>query len=171
YRSDLCLFHHLLSARSEPVQVVDINAAAARSWMLEMKGRGLSNGTIARRVHALRSFWRFLQDTDTVDDDRLRKLSTPKRERKLPAYLRAEELRALLETARSHSDSFVAARDYALLAVAVYTGVRRSELLGLRLGDVDLTGKLMVVRGKGGKWRALPLCKWRRKREAVAEAA
>jgi integrase/recombinase XerC len=43
------------------------------------------------------------------------------------------------------------------MAVAVYTGVRRSELLGLRLGDVDLTGGLVVVRGKGGKWRMLPL--------------
>jgi len=157
YRSDLCLFRRLLSAQAEPVRINDISVVAARSWMLDMKGRGLSNSTIARRMHALKSFWRFLLDTDVVEDERLRKLGIPKRERKLPAYLCLDELRVLLEAAKSTPHPFVAARDYALMAVAVYTGVRRSELLGLRLGDLDLTGGLVVVRGKGGKWRMLPL--------------
>jgi site-specific recombinase XerD len=159
YRSDLCLFHSLLSAQSAQVYIDDITVAAARSWMLDMKGRGLSNSTIARRMHALKSFWRFLLDTEVVEDERLRKLGIPKRERKLPTYLGMDELRTLLETAKSHPDPLIAARDYALMAVAVYTGVRRSELLGLRLGDLDLTGGVMVVRGKGGKWRMLPLVK------------
>jgi hypothetical protein len=52
-----------------------------------MKGRGLSNSTIARRMHALKSFWRLLLDIDVVKDERLRKLGIPKRERKLPVYL------------------------------------------------------------------------------------
>lgn len=157
YRSDLCLFRSLLSTQAEPVCLDNITVAAARSWMLDMKGRGLSNSTIARRMHALKSFWRFLLDTDVVEDERLRKLGIAKRERKLPAYLGLDELRALLETAKSNPDPRVASRDYALMAVAVYTGVRRSELLGLRMGDIDLRGRLVVVKGKGGRWRVLPL--------------
>ena len=54
YRSDLCLFRRLLSAQAEPVRINDISVVAARSWMLDMKGRGLSNSTVARRMHALK---------------------------------------------------------------------------------------------------------------------
>ena len=164
YRSDLCLLLDFLGGRQNGTAVHEITTQMVRSWIVSMKERGLVNNTIARRVHALRSFWRYLLDTDLVNHDPLRKVSAPKQQRSLPRYLRAIELRALLDTAQKHRDPLIAFRNYAMMAVLIFTGVRRGELLSLRLGDVDLQERLLRVHGKGGKWRVVPLA------EEAAEA-
>ena len=75
----------------------------------------------------------------------------------MPTYLRRDELRAILDAAQQNRDVLVAFRNYAMMAVCIFAGVRRSELLDLRLGDVDSDAKMIRVRGKGRKWRAIPL--------------
>ena len=119
--------------------------------------RGLAGVTIAQRLHALRSLWRYLQDTGVATSDPVRRVSTPKRQHRLPRYLRVEELRALLDAAQRNRIVALAFRDYAILTVLAYTGIRKGELLGLRLDDVDLARGQITVRGKGAKWRAVPL--------------
>ncbi len=73
----------------------------------------------------------------------------------------------ILDAALEHRDVFVAFRNYALMAVAIFTDVRREELINLRLGDVDLEDGLLRVNGKGGKWRTVPLAE--EARTAVAD--
>ena len=171
YRSDLCLISQFIAQQrltasagsdehvesSQPVHVHQITTDLVRAWIVDMKERGLSNNTTARRIHALRSFWRYLLDTDIVDYDPLRKVSTPRRVRPVPTYLRADELRAILDAAQRYRDVLIAFRNYALMAVLIYTGIRRGELINLRLGDVDLQNRLLRINGKGGRWRVVPL--------------
>ena len=157
YRSDLCLLCEHLLKQKLGADIGDISKSCIRSWLVAMKGRGLSNNTIARRIHALRALWRYLLETEVTEDDPLRGISVPKRERSIPNYLHEDELRAILDAAQQHRDVFVAFRNYALMAVCIYTGVRRSELINLRLRDVDLDEGIIRVHGKARKWRVLPL--------------
>ena len=157
YRSDLRLFVKHVGGTEGVEMVEDVTTARIRSWILELKRKGLCSNSIARRIHALRSFWRYLADIEAVETDPLRRISLPKKERTLPQYLRADELRALLRAAQTNHITLVAFRNYALMAVLVYTGARRGELLSIRLGDVDLQERLLRVHGKGGKWRMVPL--------------
>lgn len=157
YRSDLRLFCDWLSQQQPEPSLEQVSLQTVRGWLVEMKSRGLAGTTIARRVHALRSFWRYLRESEIVEHDPLLKIRLPRRERALPEYLRAEELRALLDAAQRHPDVLVGIRNYALMATCIYTGVRRGELINLRLGDFDAQAGLLRVRGKGGKWRMIPL--------------
>ncbi|MBP8952097.1 MAG: tyrosine-type recombinase/integrase [Armatimonadetes bacterium] len=157
YRSDLRLFREHMDTEVGALDIESVTTQVVRAWIVQMKGAGLTNSTIARRVHALRSFWHYLADNDLVDQDPLRRISAPKKERKLPQYLRADELREILDAAQRHPVASVAFRDYAIMAVMIYTGIRKAELIGLRLADVDLVDGLLRVHGKGGKWRVVPL--------------
>jgi len=157
YRSDLRLFCGFMAEGVGATGTGDVTTQVVRAWIVSMKGDGLTNSTIARRVHALRSFWRYLTDNELVEHDPLRRITAPKKERKLPQYLRADELRAILDAAQKHHVACIAFRDYAIMAVMVYTGIRKGELIGLKLGDLDLVDGLLRVHGKRGKWRVVPL--------------
>ena len=80
YRSDLLLFSEFVEQQGHSSSVSEVTTGQGRAWVVDMKGRGLSNNTIARRIHALRTFWRYLLDTEQVDYDPLRKVSTPKKQ-------------------------------------------------------------------------------------------
>lgn len=157
YRSDLRLFCDFAAGGSEALDAEAVSTELVRAWVVSMKGSGLAGVTIARRLHALRALWRYLQETGAVAHDPVRRVSTPKREQRVPRYLRVEELRALLDAAQRNRIVALAFRDYAILAVLAYTGIRKGELLGLRLEDVDLARGHITVRGKGAKWRVVPL--------------
>lgn len=123
-----------------------------------MHERGLCANSVARRVAAFKSFWKYLCENDLASPSLLMKVRVPKRVRSLPQYLTADELRALLDVALSQRNAFSAFRDYAIMATFVYTGLRRAELLNLRLTDIDLAeGTLRVVSGKGRKTRMVPV--------------
>ena len=88
----------------------------------------------------------------------LLKVHAAKRQRSLPQYLSASELRTLLDAVIGQRNTFSAFRDYAIMATFVYTGLRRMELLNLKIADVDLAeGALRIVSGKGGKTRVIPI--------------
>ena len=138
--------------------MADISTPLVRRWIVDLKQRGLANSSIARHVYALRSYWAFLRDNDTVTHDPLRRVSTPKRQQTIPTCLTIDEARLLLAAAATHRDHVVAARDYAMMCTFVFAGLRRGELLNLEIGDVAFdAGTLYVRHAKGGKARGVPL--------------
>ena len=96
-------------------------------------------------------------DTELVTHDPLRKLAIPKYTRALPQDPRAEELRAILDAAQSHRDIVVRTRNYAVMAVCIYNGRRRGELITLKLSDLNLESRALRVCGQGRQWRVVPL--------------
>jgi|LSQX01.3.fsa_nt_gb integrase/recombinase XerC len=157
YLSDLRSFSAYACREGWDGTVEQVTAALIRSWMTAMKEEGRANATIARRLHGLRAFWRFLTDSELVDSDPTRKIAVPKYPRPLPEFLHADELRALLDAAQRNHSVLAAFRNYALIAVAIYTGLRRSELINLQLNDFDVERRVLRVNGKGGRWRVVPL--------------
>ncbi|MGD2218173.1 MAG: tyrosine recombinase, partial [Gemmatimonadales bacterium] len=127
---------------------------------------------------ALRSYFGFLQTLDVIDSDPCELLDGPKVGRALPTVLNQAEIERLLEV--PETDDPLRLRDWAILELMYATGLRISELVTLRVRDVDLEERLVKVRGKGSKERIIPfggaalealLVYLRESRPALAQAA
>ena len=135
-----------------------------RGWLADMAGRGLARTTVARRVSALRSFYRFCGRTGRIDINDLSWLRAPRPPKSVPKPVSEEEARALLAAIfRRRGDDWAKQRDFALLMMLYGSGLRVSEALGLTRRDVPL-GDWLRITGKGGKIREVPVL------PAIAEA-
>ncbi|HHL40608.1 MAG TPA: tyrosine recombinase XerC [Deltaproteobacteria bacterium] len=163
YLRDLRQFEAFLEAREEKsvVRIRDVSDRDVRAFAAALHRR-LSRSSIARKLSSLRSFFRFLQRRGLVRRNPAQAVPSPRSGRFLPTVLTVEEAAELVEAAgkggakgrrgRGEAD---AARDRAVLEVLYSTGMRVSELTGLRLRDADFDGATMRVRGKGGKERVV----------------
>lgn len=158
YRSDLKQFFTHLQQQYRVSRPDEITLPMVRSWIVSMHEDGLCNNSVARRICSLRGFWRYLAEQDLVDPRVMAKVSSPSREKSVPVYLNETQLTSLLDAALRQRTAICAFRDYAIIATFVYTGIRRSELLNVKLDALDFqTRQLRVDRGKGGKSRVLPM--------------
>jgi integrase/recombinase XerC len=140
-----------LGAADAPL--ADVDLYQLRSWLAAL-ARESGPATVARKVAALRSFYRFLERRGWADANPAAELETPKVRRPLPTFLSVEEAHEVVETPGSASAAGL--RDRALLELLYGSGLRVSELAGLDLVDVDAAQGLVRVRGKGDKERLVP---------------
>jgi integrase/recombinase XerC len=132
-----------------------IDALAVRGFLGMLRDRNASKATIARKLAALRSFFKFLIRRQIVEASPVASVKTPKQEKRLPRFLDEREVTKLLD-APGEDDAFPR-RDKALLETLYSTGLRVSELVGLDVEDVDLRSGLVRARGKGKKERLVPI--------------
>ena len=133
-------------------------SASVEGYLVALDAEGMSRATRARRLSALKQFYRFAYDEDWRTDNPTLRLSGPGRARRLPGTLRESEVVRLLDAARDHgADTATRARNACLFELLYATGLRVSELVSL--SDAALRGapQMMMVRGKGGKDRLVPL--------------
>lgn len=158
YGSDLKLFLRFLRGREVQAEVGSVTAKVLREYLADMSARGLSASTRGRRLYSLRSMWHYLEVTEQVTENPCRRVSAPRRVQHVPTHLSVEECARLLVTCDENHYTDLAFRDRAVLTVLIYQGLRRAEVVGLQLRDVDLSAMTLTVRrGKGGSWRVLPL--------------
>ncbi|MBN1362853.1 MAG: tyrosine recombinase XerC [Sedimentisphaerales bacterium] len=131
----------------------DVNEA--RSYLAHLSEKGYSKATIARKLATLRSFYKFLVKTNRCSSNPLSAVRTPKQEKKLPRFLEYEEVKRLLDA--PPLETWLGARDRAILETLYSTGIRVSELVGLNMDDIDFLGEVVHVRGKGKKERIAPI--------------
>jgi integrase/recombinase XerD len=134
-------------ARVEPAHVEEHLAALA--------GEKLSARSQARHLAAIRMFHRFLAADRLAPNDPAASIDRPRGERKLPVYLTVPEVEALLCT--PDATTVRGARDKAMIELLYATGLRVSELCGLKLEDLNLTTGYLIARGKGSKERIVPV--------------
>jgi integrase/recombinase XerD len=127
-----------------------------RAFFAAEAAAGRSPRTTARRLSALRQFYRFLYGEDVRRDDPSAGIDPPRRGRPLPKYLSEAEVKRLFDVAARTSGPD-ALRFAALLEVLYATGLRVSELVGLPLSAIAADGSAVRVRGKGGRERLVPL--------------
>lgn len=130
--------------------------AGLEAWYAGLARQGLSPATQARRRSAVRQFYRFALGEGWRGDDPSRRLDAPKQGRSLPRTLSGDEIGRLLTAASAHEGA-AGLRMVALVELAYASGLRVSELLGLRLEAVRRDPAWLIVRGKGGKERLAPL--------------
>lgn len=156
YRRDLADFSGFLTVREETAERIGIDSL--RAYVQGLADEGMKPATAARRLSALRQFFRFLAQEGIRSDDPSALLDAPKRGRPLPKLLSEDEVDRLLgEARRLRDDPAEAARLTALLEVLYATGLRVSELVGLRWPPFGDDPRFLVIRGKGGKERLVPL--------------
>ncbi len=160
YRSDLRQFRDFL-APGRPEQRVDIkhiDALRIRSYLAHLFEREKKKSSIARKLAAVRAFFKFLKRDRILEANPAKEVSTPKLDKRLPRILTEEELNSLLDRlaeAAALGDPRMK-RDRAILELLYASGLRVSELVGLDLRSVNFGDSIVLVRGKGRKERIVP---------------
>jgi integrase/recombinase XerC len=138
---------------------IDVDRLALRAYLAELSRRGLARRSIARKLSAARSFFRYMQREDVIEANPARAVRSPKLEKTLPAWLTRDEVERLFALAQQQAseNTFRGTRDHAVVELFYATGVRLSELHGLDMSHLDLVGDQARVLGKGRKERIVPL--------------
>ena len=136
-----------------------IDRLTMRGFLGHMQKRGIGKRSIARTLSAIRTFYRYLANTNDIDANPAKMVGTPKSERYLPSYLDRAQIELLFQMAeaRAMEGEFVDVRNLAILELFYSTGMRLSELQGLNRGDLDLVSQQVKVFGKGRKQRIIPV--------------
>src|SRR5207253_1314786 len=164
YRSDLVQFRDFL-AQGKPdarVEVASIDAFRVRGFLASLLENERKKTSIARKLAALRAFFKFLGREQVLAENPASRVATPKLARTLPRIMTEEEMNnfldRLFEAAKSAApeQSAALARDRAILELLYASGLRVSELVGLDLRSVNFGDGMVLVRGKGRKERIVP---------------
>jgi integrase/recombinase XerC len=137
-----------------------VDRLAIRAFMGDCATRrGLARASIARKLSAVRSFYRFLHAEERVAANPARAVRTPRRARTLPGFLTREQIEDAFRhaEARAEEGGFLALRNLAIVELFYSTGIRLSELQGLDVAGLDLVSERVRVMGKGRKERIVPL--------------
>ncbi|TKJ36528.1 MAG: tyrosine recombinase XerC [Planctomycetes bacterium B3_Pla] len=135
--------------------LLSVQTDSIRTYLTFLNEKQYSKATIARKLATLRSFYKFLVKREHVASNPVVSIRTPKQEKKLPRFLEFEEVKQLLDT--PPMNTWLGARDRAILETLYSTGIRVSELVALNMDDIDFLGEVVHVRGKGKKERIAPI--------------
>jgi integrase/recombinase XerC len=139
----------------ENLSLSDITYLEIRAYLADLQRRGYSKRTIARRLAAVRALFSYLCKKGIVSHNPVKGIRTPKEGRRIPSFLREDEVVSLLEC--PSGDTPLKFRDRAILETLYATGLRVGELVGLNLDSVDLTTGFVRAYGKGSKERIVPI--------------
>lgn len=151
YRRDLLRLEAFL--HSTPIREVTLEVL--RSYIDSLRNAKLSNRTITRHIATLGGFFRFLVDEKHLSSDPTELLTAPKIGSSLPKYLDGRRVDQLLDA--PGDDTALGLRDRAMIELLYATGVRVSELIQLKISDLDDAAGLLRVTGKGNKQRLVPV--------------
>ncbi|WP_370074007.1 tyrosine recombinase XerC [Salipiger bermudensis] len=161
YRADVLEFIvFLTSHHAEPqglAPLARVTTPDMRAFLAHLRGQGVSSRTMARKLSAVKSFYRWLAEREGFEPTAVMMARAPKFQKKLPRPLAEDAAKAMIDTVEMQAaDSWVGARDAAVVTLLYGCGLRISEALGLRGRDLPLGESLRIV-GKGGKERIVPV--------------
>jgi integrase/recombinase XerC len=146
---------HIGGAVSEKA-LAKLTPADIRAFITVRRSEGLGPGGVQRAMAAVRSFYKFLAKEGILENAAARSIRTPRVRRALPRPLSVEDAGRAIQEAGQHDVEWLGARDAALLTLLYGAGLRISEALGLKRGDIPL-GETLTVVGKGRKERSVPV--------------
>jgi integrase/recombinase XerC len=152
YGRDLAQFADFLDGRGRAMP--DATVHDVRAFMATLQVKGLARSTRARRMAAVRSFYKHLLRRGAIRRNPMTALRSPRREQKLPSFLTLAEVERLL--AQPDTSTWKGSRDLAMVETLYGGGLRVGELVALNHADVDLRQGILRVRGKGKKERMVP---------------
>lgn len=155
YGIDLDKFEAYFRGVDEGLDFKSVDADVIRGWILSMMDEGYSASSVGRKLSALRSFYHYLLKKGEIEVDPVRKVMAPKKKKTIPVFVREEDMNRLLDDTDFGKD-FEGVRDRLILEFFYVTGVRLSELVGLKDADVDFSAKVVKVTGKRNKQRIIP---------------
>lgn len=162
YHNDIMQFLNFLGqemgVEPEKVSIEEVTVDWVRSFLSDLTDQGLERKSMARKLAALRSFFKFLCKDGYLTQNPVQRISTPKLGRKLPEFLYLEQMEKLLQT--PDCTTVLGVRDQVILELLYGSGLRVSELAILNREDVDIDQMLLRIKGKGKKERLVPMTKY-----------
>ena len=156
YRRDLEAYHAHLAGRD--LRIESATRADIEGYLIACEAEGLARSTRARRLAAIRGLYRFAHDEGLRDDDPAIRISGPGKAKRLPRTLSVEEVDALLDAAERHAKPGAERlRDVCMMQLLYATGMRVTELVSLPVSATRGDPRMLLVRGKGGRERLVPL--------------
>ncbi len=156
YKRDIEMFCEYCASEFGVSSIDDVDYVQIRSWIVSLVDLEISNRTINRKIASLKAYYRFLQQIGVVQGNPLAKHQALKTSKKVEVPFSETEMEAVLQQIH-FNDDFEGCRDSLIIELLYTTGMRRAEIVNLKLSDVDLNGNTIKVLGKRNKERILPL--------------
>ncbi|WP_438964463.1 tyrosine-type recombinase/integrase [Winogradskyella sp.] len=156
YIRDIESLEEYLNGHYDVNDINDVEYSLIRQWIIELVNKGISNRSINRKVSSLNAYYKFLQKTQIIENNPLKKHKALKVGKKVNLPFSQEELREVLDNTIEVND-FESARDSLIVELFYSTGIRRIELVNLNLKDVNFSQKQLKVLGKRNKERYIPI--------------
>jgi integrase/recombinase XerC len=156
YRADLERFASFCRQNFDLDSIDKVSYSEIRSWIVDLVSQKNSNSSINRKISTLQSYYKFLLKTKTITKNPLLKHKPLKKEKKLQVPFSEREISQVIESFKG-LDDFISLRDKLIIELFYATGMRRSELINLKIKDVDIANRLVKVLGKRNKERFIPL--------------
>lgn len=179
YRNDLSQFHDYLNRKLANFVYKDIDYPVLREWVMMLMSMDMSNRTVCRKIGTIRKFFKFLMREEVIDQNPADLLDRPKLPKKLPTFVAEDKMEivgekdffndsnlvvkdinnlgVVEEKELSTEKKFEISRDRLVVELLYQTGIRRAELCGLMLRDLDFPKMQILIRGKGDKERLVPI--------------
>jgi integrase/recombinase XerC len=139
----------------QAAKVEDISGLIIRGYLGLLHKQNIKKTSIARKLSSIRSFFKFLEKHGVVSENPAESVLTPKQEKPIPRYLTVDDMFRLLDSVKTND--VTGKRNRAMLETLYSTGIRVSELVGLNVPDINFSGKVIRVTGKGDKERIVPI--------------
>ncbi len=156
YVNDLVFFQSFLKSNFDTEQLESVNYSMIRSWIVAMVDDGISNNSVNRKISSLKSFYKFLLKTKQIEASPLLKHKSLKTPKKLQIPFSEKELDAVLNLLQ-YPEGFDGVRDKLIIDLFYTTGIRRTELINLKIQNVSISSGTLKVLGKRNKERVLPI--------------
>jgi integrase/recombinase XerC len=156
YKTDLLQFESFIQIHYDPNKIVHADHRMIRDWMVSLVELGYSSRSINRKIASLRSYYKFLLKRNHLTKDPTQKIRILKSGKKIPHFVKEDEIIRLFDEYDFGSE-FEGIRDKLLLELLYGTGIRLSELLNLKVADIDFFEGTIKVLGKRNKERIIPL--------------
>ena len=155
YENDLDQFVLFGKKLVEDFCVEEVDYHLIRQWIISLMDGGTSARSVNRKISTLKSFFKFLMREEKIEKNPTDQIILPKMGKKLPVFVEEKEINRLLD-GKFFTDDFEGRRDKAVVSLFYGTGIRLSELVGIRFSDLDLPEKMVKVMGKRNKERLVP---------------
>jgi len=155
YEADLVQYKDYLELQYES-SLDKATDVMIRSWMMFLIGDSCTRRSLNRKLSSLRQFYKYAVRNDLLENNPMLRVVSMKTDKKIPSFLSESEMTFLLETVE-YPDDYEGRRDQAILQMFYNTGMRLSELIALKVDDIDFSQKHIKVFGKRSKERIIPL--------------
>ena len=157
YSNDLDQFHCFLNEHFNITsQISEVSFHIVRSWVANLFENGVQPRSINRKISTLKTFFKYLEREELIDVNPMLKVVGPKASKNLPLFVKENEIKLLLEEV-AFDDGFIGKRDKLIIEIFYLTGMRLTELINIKLTDLDFHNKSIKVIGKRNKERIIPL--------------
>ena len=149
YYDDLVEYQEFL--QNNFINILDINDKVVKDYLKYLYSRNITKTSISRKLSSIRGLYNYLTNEDIITNNYFSKISNPKREKHLPKFLKNEEIDKILLVCENNTP--LEERDTLVLELLYATGLRVSELVNIKISDINKSDKSIKVLGKGSKER------------------